>query len=73
MRKGELLGLKWDQVNFEQGFITLLDTKNHERRDVPMNETVKATLKGMKREDEYVFSGSYGSDSIASGGHFKLY
>ena len=27
MRKGELLGLKWEQVNFEQGIITLHDTK----------------------------------------------
>jgi integrase len=60
MRKSELLDLKWEQVNFEQGFITLLDTKNHERRDIPMNETVKATLRGMERQDEYVFSGFYG-------------
>lgn len=60
MRKGELLDLMWDQVNFEQGFITLLDTKNHERRDIPMNETVKTTLRAMDRQDEYVFSGFYG-------------
>jgi integrase len=60
MRKGELLGLRWDQVNFGQGFITLLDTKNHERRDIPMNETVKTTLRAMDRQDEYVFSGFYG-------------
>ena len=26
MRKGELLGLKWEQVNFEQGIIILSDT-----------------------------------------------
>jgi integrase len=55
MRKGELFGLKWAQVNFEQGIITLHDTKNGERRDIPMNETVKTTLKGMERKSEHVF------------------
>jgi integrase len=50
MRKGELLGLKWDQVNFDQGIISLLDTKNHERRDLPMNETIKATLSELEKE-----------------------
>ncbi len=55
MRKGELLGLKWDQVNFEQGIITLLDTKNGERRDIPMNETVKALLMGLERKGPHVF------------------
>ena len=55
MRKGELLGLKWEQVNFEQGIITLHDTKNGERRDIPMDETVKTTLKGMERKREITF------------------
>ena len=55
MRKSELLGLKWNQVNFEQGIITLFDTKNHERRDIPMDETVKATLSGIVRKKDFVF------------------
>ena len=56
MRKGEVLGLRRDQVNFEQGIITLTDTKNSERRDIPMNETVKATLKGIGGEDSFFFA-----------------
>ena len=54
-RKGELQNLKWPEVNFELGFISLLDTKNGERREIPMNETVKATLKAMERMGEFVF------------------
>ena len=54
-RKGELQSLKWPEVNFELGFISLLDTKNGERRDIPMNETVKATLQDLNRASEYVF------------------
>jgi integrase len=48
LRKGELLGLRWPQVDFEQGIISVLDTKNHESRYVPMDETVKGILKGIK-------------------------
>jgi len=57
MRKGELLGLRWDQVNLDQGIISILDTKNHERRDLLMNETVKATLRALKEKKagDYVF------------------
>ena len=65
-RKGELLGLKWDQVNFDQGIISLLDTKNGERRDIPMNETVRATLQTIKRRNELVFpnrNGKYFDDA----------
>jgi len=46
MRKSEILGLKWDQTDFEQGIISIFDTKNHERRDIPMDETAKNTLQG---------------------------
>ena len=49
MRKSQILSLQWPQINFEQGIITLSDTKNHERRDIPMDETVKATLQGIDR------------------------
>lgn len=54
-RKGELQDLQWSQVDFEQGIISLLDTKNGERRDIPMNETVKATLKEMEKANDFVF------------------
>jgi integrase len=55
MRKSEILGLKWDQVNFEQGMISLSDTKNRERRDIPMNETVKTTLRAIGRKGDLIF------------------
>ncbi len=55
MRKSELLGLKWTQVNSDQGIISVLESKNHERRDIPMNETVKAALEGIERKGEHVF------------------
>jgi integrase len=42
-------------VNFEQGIISLFDTKNHERRDIPMDETVKATLRAIDRMGDLVF------------------
>jgi integrase len=62
MRRGEILGLKWPQVNFEQGIITVLnpDTKNSERKDVPMDETVRATLEGIEKKAEFVFLNSNG-------------
>jgi integrase len=56
MRQGEILGLKWEKVNLEQGIITILDTKNSERKDIPMDETVRAMLEGMPRKSKFVFA-----------------
>jgi integrase len=44
MRKGEILGLTWDRVDFSNGFILLDKTKNGERREVPINQTLRETL-----------------------------
>ncbi len=55
MRQGEIFGLTWDRANFEQGILTLLDTKNNPRRDVPMNKTVRSTLEGMEEKGGLVF------------------
>jgi integrase len=44
MRKGEILSLKWDNVDLTHGFILLDHTKNGERREIPINATLRATL-----------------------------
>jgi integrase len=49
MRKGEILSLKWDEVDLRHGFIHLTNTKNGERREIPINATLRATLKGIMR------------------------
>jgi integrase len=49
MRKGEILSLKWDNVDLKHGFILLEKTKNGERREIPINDTLKITLKGITR------------------------
>lgn len=37
MRHGELMGLKWQDVNSKDGFLILHETKNGERRRVPLS------------------------------------
>jgi integrase len=49
MRRGEVLGLKWDQVDLKYGFILLDITKNGERREIPINSTLRATLLSQQR------------------------
>ena len=45
MRKEEILSLRWDDnIDMRHGFISLLNTKNNERRDLPMNAAVKEAL-----------------------------
>ena len=50
-RKSEILNLRWDQVDFKHGFILLDDTKNGERREIPINGTLRETL-------EFLFRGT---------------
>jgi integrase len=45
MRKGEILNLKWDEnVDLKHGFILLGITKNGDRREIPINDTLRSTL-----------------------------
>lgn len=44
-RKGELLRLKWQDVDFVRGAITLHITKNHERRTVPVAGSALTALR----------------------------
>jgi len=64
MRQGELIGIEWHQVNFNQGIITL-DNRNHitktkRVRSLPMNEKVREVLDkrilGKNGKHSYVFT-----------------
>ena len=58
MRRGEILGLKWDEhVDLKHGFILLNKTKNGDRREIPINDTLRNTLQGLTRrlDVSYVF------------------
>lgn len=49
MRKEEILSLKWEQLDLKHGFILIDRTKNGERREIPLNDTLQNTFRGMQR------------------------
>jgi integrase len=57
MRKSEILNLKWDNVDLKHGFILLDRTKNGERREIPINDTLRMTIDSLIRriDTPYVF------------------
>ncbi len=57
MRRGEIFNLRWENVDLKHGFILLDKTKNGERREIPINDTLKATFQGVTRrlDVSYVF------------------
>ena len=62
MRRGEIMGLKWHDIDIQRGIIYLLDTKNGTKREVFMNDLVKKTLiRAPKHPDSpYIFCNKYG-------------
>lgn len=58
MRKGEILNMKWNDVDFIEDYIYIKETKSNVIRKIPMNSIVRATLKGIKRENDFVFCSS---------------
>ena len=63
MRRGEIFGLKWHDIDFKRNIITLLDTKNGEKREVPMNEQVKTALIRVRKNTNtaYIFCDEQGN------------
>lgn len=57
MRKGEILKLKWRDVDIQHKIITILDTKNCEKRYVAMNNVVVRTIISVpkNKNSAYIF------------------
>jgi len=58
LRKGEILNLRWEQVDLVHRFILLDMTKNGERREIPIDSTLWNMLNEMPHsiESNYVFT-----------------
>jgi integrase len=49
LRWGELMALEWKNVDFERRLVTVGDSKNHDVRHVPLNDTVLRALSTHRR------------------------
>jgi integrase len=63
MRRGEILGLKWEHVDLNHGFILLDTTKNGERKEIPIDNTLRKIFEDMPHSIEsiYVFTDKDGN------------
>jgi len=59
LRRGEILNLKWQDVNFTERFIAVRETKSKKNRYVPMNQETFDLLRALFRHTsgDYVFPG----------------
>jgi integrase len=58
MRKGEILNLKWSNVDLRTGVIVIEESKNGEIRRIPINRKLTITLQNVKKvsKGDFVFS-----------------
>lgn len=66
MRRGELLRLQWEDVNFEQGFIRLRNTKGGKMEVIPLNDSAREVLEDHPRREDspFVFPGRRGQQRV---------
>ena len=50
MRRGELLGLKWEQVR--NGFLYLTETKSGKARQIPINDRLKEVFREVRQGNQ---------------------
>jgi integrase len=62
LRRGEMFALTWPEVDLRHGVLRVLHTKNGERREIPMSQTLRTTLEQLPRrvDTEIVFPGRSG-------------
>ena len=61
MRRGEIFRLKWDDIDFRRGFITLKETKGGTDTAIPLSDPAREVIEGrIRTESPYVFPGRFG-------------
>lgn len=54
-RRGEILNLKWADLDFVMGVITIVNSKSGRSRKIPMSGAVASALGAVPKHGEYVF------------------
>ena len=61
MRRGELFKLKWEHIDFERGFISIVDPKGGPDQKIPLNDMARSLLEShVKLDSPFVFPGRGG-------------
>jgi len=67
MRRGELFGLEWKDIDVDRGFINIRDPKSGVDQVIPMNEPARSLLAlHEKTESPYVFPGQRGEKRVTA-------
>jgi integrase len=56
MRKGEILNLKWSNIDFTFNFIEILESKSGKSRKIPISDKLLIVLTSIPKTSEYVFT-----------------
>jgi integrase len=61
MRRGEMFKLRWDDIDFERGFILIRGPKGGVDQKIPLNDAARETFESLPRdENELLFPGRGG-------------
>jgi integrase len=66
MRRSEIFKLKWDNIDFRRGFITLVDPKGGQDQTIPLNEAAGAIFESIDMDDDspFVFPGRFSGEHL---------
>jgi integrase len=65
LRRGELFRLKWEDLDFDRGFIHLREPKGGQNQKIPMNPAARELLLAHPRPGSpYVFPGRHGGQRV---------
>jgi integrase len=61
MRRGEIFKLRWADIDFRRGFITLQDPKPGSDQTIPLNDAVREIFESIQRDEqnEFIFPGRF--------------
>ena len=65
MRRSEIANLKWTELNFDDGLVYTIETKNGHPRYIPLTENAIQAIKQMDNNTEYVFGMSSNAINLA--------